>query len=71
VSCVGFPAIAHRDVNHDARNSYRRGECRYREKQAVVGQYLDVWLPGHACAVGWSSALLPDGALRLILPAPN
>jgi hypothetical protein len=52
VSRIARPAaVTHRDVDDDARNGDRRGEGRDRKQQAVVGQYLDVRLCGHACAV--------------------
>jgi len=44
--------VPQRDVDHHTGDGYRWRGCRYREKQAMVGQYLDVGLTGHACAVG-------------------
>jgi hypothetical protein len=44
--------VPQRDVDNHTGDGYRRRECRYGEKQAVVGQYLDAGLTGHACAVG-------------------
>jgi hypothetical protein len=44
--------VPQRDVDHHTGDGYRRRECRYRKKQVVVGQYLDLGLTGHACAVG-------------------
>jgi hypothetical protein len=52
VSIARPAAVTHRDVDDDARDGDRRGEGGYRKQQAVVGQYLDVRLCGHACAVG-------------------
>jgi hypothetical protein len=50
---VALPTtVPQRDVDHHTGDCYRRHECRYRKKQAVVGQYLDLGVTGHACAVG-------------------
>jgi len=64
-------AVPQRDKDHNSSDRDRGRERGYREEQAVVGQYLDVRAGRHACAVGWSSALLPEGSLRLIRPAPQ
>jgi hypothetical protein len=45
-------AVPQRYVDHHAGDGYGGRESRYREKQAMVGQDLDVGLTGHACAVG-------------------
>jgi hypothetical protein len=64
-------AVARSDVDHHTGDGDRRGECRYRKKQTVVGEYRDVGVSGHAWAVGWSSASVPEASLRLIRPAPQ
>jgi hypothetical protein len=45
-------AVPYRDVDDHGRDGDRRGECRYRKEQAVVGQDLNVRLSRHACAEG-------------------
>jgi hypothetical protein len=53
LGCVALATtVPQRDIDNHTGDGYRRRECRYREKRAVVGQYLEAGLTGHACAVG-------------------
>jgi len=45
LGCVALATtVPQRDIDNHTGDGYRRRECRYREKRAVVGQYLEAGL---------------------------